>query len=216
MLVKHVSFDFWNTLARPNPEFARVRNQYLSHFFNIGVDEMKEIYTRVKKRLDFNAEFTGVQGNVNDAIKALCDETETSYNEHDITIIRLNLSQLFMMHRPIFPDGLAEAVNKLHTKGISTNITSNTNFISGFVLRKCIEHMCFNFTLFSDIYQLAKPSKKFFGIIPYELDLQPHEILHVGDNELADIKGGESMGFKTSLVKNPDETLTVINNILAL
>jgi FMN phosphatase YigB (HAD superfamily) len=130
--------------------------------------------------------------------------------------LEYNTRLLFMKHQPTFPVGLVEAINALRTKGFSISITSNTNFISGHTLRQCdaMQKMCFNFMLFSDIWKMAKPNKDFFKEIVYNTELDPVQILHVGDNKLADIQGGESMGFQTIYVQNPDETLKVINNIL--
>lgn len=217
-MIKHISFDFWSTLASPNPEFSKARNEYLSKFFNIPVNEMKEIYTIVKTRLDSSAEETGIQGGVLDAILELCKEAGKTINDKTYILYELKhwLNHLFFIHQPIFPDGMVEAINDLRTKGYSTNITSNTNFISGNTLRRCdkMERMCFHFMLFSDIMKMAKPNKDLFQEIIYNMELSPCEILHIGDNENADIKGAQSVGFQTILVKNPEETLSVIHNLL--
>lgn len=217
--IKHISFDFWGTLARPNPDYTKARTEYLAKVFNLPEKDIKEIYTTVKKRLDFNAETLGVQGRVPDAYAELCKEVygkEIPWDAKIVQELEYHTKKLFLQNQPIFPEGMADAIISLYKAGFSTSITSNTNFISGLTIRACreMEKMCFNFTLFSDLHKLSKPNRKFFGIITHIMELEPREILHVGDNELADIKGGESAGFKTAFVKNPDETLKVIQNIL--
>ncbi len=48
---------------------------------------------------------------------------------------------------------------------------------------------------------IGKPSQTFFHLAVKSMGLQPHEVLMVGDDIEADIKGAQDSGLKTALVK---------------
>jgi len=48
---------------------------------------------------------------------------------------------------------------------------------------------------------IGKPSETFFHLAVYSMGLEPHEVLMVGDDIEADIKGAQDAGLKAALVK---------------
>ncbi len=49
----------------------------------------------------------------------------------------------------------------------------------------------------SDEIGIRKPRREIFEAIAHALDVRPHEILHVGDNLVADIQGAAQLGMRT-------------------
>jgi len=75
---------------------------------------------------------------------------------------------------------------------------------------------------------IGKPSRTFFHLAVESMGLQPHEVLMVGDDIEADIKGAQDAGLKTALVKTgkfqksdllkgtaPDMILDSLNDLLS-
>ncbi|MGC9351098.1 MAG: TIGR01458 family HAD-type hydrolase, partial [Sulfurovum sp.] len=48
---------------------------------------------------------------------------------------------------------------------------------------------------------IGKPSASFFHLVAESLEMEPHEVLMVGDDILSDISGAQKAGFITALVK---------------
>ncbi|MBD3792322.1 MAG: TIGR01458 family HAD-type hydrolase [Campylobacterales bacterium] len=48
---------------------------------------------------------------------------------------------------------------------------------------------------------IGKPSASFFQLVAESLEMEPHEVLMVGDDIISDIGGAQQAGFKTALVK---------------
>jgi HAD superfamily hydrolase (TIGR01458 family) len=76
---------------------------------------------------------------------------------------------------------------------------------------------------------IGKPSKTFFHLAVDAMGLQPHEVLMVGDDIEADIKGAQDAGLKAALVKTgkfqaedlsrgivPDAVLETVSDLPAL
>jgi putative hydrolase of the HAD superfamily len=60
----------------------------------------------------------------------------------------------------------------------------------------------FDFQIYSDECGFSKPNKKIFDLIHKEMpNMDKTQILHVGDNEIADYKGAIEYGFKAHLIK---------------
>ena len=52
------------------------------------------------------------------------------------------------------------------------------------------------------------------GLTTLVPDLRPEEVLHVGDNPVADIEGGAAFGMQTALVNAPQCGSLPINDLL--
>jgi putative hydrolase of the HAD superfamily len=97
----------------------------------------------------------------------------------------------------------------------STNLLSNTGFIKGVTLRKVLKHLgidtYFDFQLYSDEAGLSKPNKAFFQLMLDEVaklkNIEPIEIVHIGDNPKADIWGADRVGISSLLVNSNNTSI---------
>lgn len=212
----HFSFDLWLTLIRSNPEFKQKRNLLFKDFFEINASIEKvsevvryydvlcnninektglnlstyEIYYLILGALEVNLESNGL-----DRLAAFYDETEA----------------LFFNNKPelIFPD-IKLQFEEIVAEGKSINILSNTGFIKGKSLRKLISHYeladFISFQIYSDEVGFSKPNKEIFQLVFEQVKesrkIEKNEVLHIGDNSIADYNGAINFGFEAHLLKN--------------
>lgn len=212
----HFSFDLWLTLIRSNPEFKRKRNLLFKDFFEINASIEKvtevvryydvlcnninektglnlstyEIYYLILGALEVNLESNGLE-----RLAAFYDETEA----------------LFFNNKPelIFPD-IKLQFEEIVAEGKSINILSNTGFIKGKSLRKLISYYeltdFISFQIYSDEVGFSKPNKEIFQMVFDQVKeskkIPKNEVLHIGDNSIADYNGAINFGFEAHLLKN--------------
>jgi putative hydrolase of the HAD superfamily len=115
--------------------------------------------------------------------------------------------RLFLSYKPtLIYSNTKDYLKIIKSEGIGINILSNTGFIKGFTLKKLMAFYeleeCFNFQIYSDECGFSKPNKKIFDLVHKEVPhIDKSQILHVGDNEIADYKGALEYGFKAHLIK---------------
>ena len=129
-------------------------------------------------------------------------------------------------------DGLDELAGKF-----PLGVVSDTIYTPGSGMRTILEgygvRQCFSSFAFSDEIGRAKPNERIFAHVANELDVEFHEMVHIGDRELNDVQGAQALGMKAILftehrdeslengteadaaAKNYDELLSVINNLAA-
>jgi HAD superfamily hydrolase (TIGR01549 family) len=210
--IKVVSFDFWNTLATPNPKYATQRNSYL---MNYGITQAH--YTQTKKTLDNLASIYGVATNPKFCIAMLLSMVGDKDYSH-IQLIKNELQYIFYQHQPTFDGYVKKSIDLLLKKNISWGVISNTNFISGNILSDII-YSTFGYSpkalVFSDILGESKPSKRIFREFEDKLRpiYNPYNILHIGDDLLCDFYGAGNAGFKSKLISTPEDIYGVVKNL---
>lgn len=228
--VKLLSFDVWNTLITPNLEFSRVRNEIIARHFGVPFDVAKRAYTETKRFLDTAAELTGFGTHCDNVYKLLQSHLKTS-SKADVNLeqIRLEVNEAFAQNLPTLSDRVVELLIDLDHAGHPMVLLSNTNFIGG---EQLMQHVFnpklgegfFTRTFFSDQWDLAKPSPHFFNLVTAVLlgTLSRNEpvpgscaerILHIGDNEITDVKGARLRGMQSLLIRNPDD---MVNQLVEL
>lgn len=100
-----------------------------------------------------------------------------------------------------FP-GAAEIVSTLKEQGFKLIVLSNWDDSLEKALHHCSLHQPFDFIYASLIEGAEKPDPAFFSLAQKDLGLEPHEILHIGDNPLDDAVGALNMGWKALLIKS--------------
>ncbi len=210
-MIKHISFDVWNTLITANPRYAQERTKIIADVANIPLHEADAAYSDAKGFLDSEAENKRC-GNVYRAWNILGQSLRLK--NHDREKMRLACEAAFMRHSPHFDIELLDAIMDL-TPNYEVSIKSNTNFISGRVLSEAVgfDRMpWWAFTHFSDQMGMCKPDIRFFAEtircskIP---SLECSEVLHVGDNPICD-GSVVDYGMKLLLVNSPQHLLTTL------
>ncbi|MDB9931338.1 HAD-IA family hydrolase [Flavobacteriales bacterium] len=139
-------------------------------------------------------------------------------NENSIDYSKINIGQLFkemenlvLSYPPlILNEKVIPILQTLKEKNKTISLLSNTGFIEGKTIEKILNNLhlkkYFNFEIYSDQLNLSKPNKKLFNIVYNNISelycesIKAKEIMHIGDNPIADIQGAQNYGFSTFYV----------------
>ena len=212
---KHISFDLWLTLIKSNPEFKNKRNLLFKDFF--------EVNSSIEKVTDVVRHYDVLCNNINEKTGLNIDTFEIYYlilnalnvNIDEIGIERLShfykeAEMLFMKFKPDLTYPKVQLLFKEIIEQEKTiSILSNTAFIKGTTLRVLLKHYeldnFFSFQIYSDETGFSKPSNEIFKLVYNEVksfkSIEKKEILHIGDNRIADYNGALNFGFDALLVK---------------
>jgi len=215
MLIKAISFDFWNTLYYDH------QIEYNRH--NKRVNHLKEALLRngYDGELDVEGSFKFCWEhfekiwkndsrtlNSRELLVAGCDWLGVTLPENDINCISKYFGEVLLEHPPVLFEGVKETIPEL-AKHFKLGITSDTAYTSGRVLRKLLEKdgmlKYFSAFTFSDEIAHSKPHVIAFQSTLKQLGVKPDETIHVGDNEDTDIKGALEAGMKAIMFKGAYE-----------
>ncbi|GEM56284.1 HAD family hydrolase [Flavobacterium branchiophilum] len=211
---EHLSFDLWLTLIRSNPEFKAKRNQLFLDFFEIkaSFETVSKIIRYYDVLCNTMNEKTGLNIDTFEIYYLILNALQVDISA--ISIEKLNLfysetEKLFMQYKPvlIYPK-LKQQFNVWSKEHKTINILSNTGFIKGKTLRKLLNYYeldtYISFQIYSDEEKFSKPNfiifDKVFCQVNQIKSLQKNQIVHIGDNPLADYQGAASFGFKAILI----------------
>lgn len=220
--LKHVSFDLWLTLIKSDPVFKPLRNELFARHF--AVQQPAEAVTQAFRYFDllFNRinEKTGGNLQQTEMLYLILDhlgvDVETVTDELMQAYYR-EMEQLFFRHHPQLIDKHTLAVlRRIRDRGCSVNILSNTGFILGSTLRQLLPVLgiaeYFDFQVYSDETGCSKPSADMYDHVWSRVrqygPVEKEEILHVGDNAVADYKGAQLFGFRSALVDTHNNLLS--------
>lgn len=211
----HFSFDLWLTLIRSNPEFKQKRNLLFKDFFEINaplekVTEVIRYYdvlcNNINEKTGLNLSTYEIYYLILGALEVdlLANGTEKLgefYNETE---------RLFFNYKPelIFPN-IKLQFEEIVEQGKSINILSNTGFIKGRSLKKLLSYYeltdFISFQIYSDEVGFSKPNIEIFQLVFDQVNeskkVSKNEVLHIGDNSIADYNGALNFGFEAHLLK---------------
>lgn len=211
----HISFDLWLTLIKSNPEFKKERNLLFKNFFEIDstIDKVNEVVRYYDVRCNNINEKTGLNIDTYELYYLILSALEVDINKFEtdkLSEFYEETEALFIKYKPelIFPD-TKKLFQEMTNEDKSINILSNTAFIKGRTLRKLLAHYeltdYFKFQIYSDEVGFSKPNNEIFQLVFDEINTfksaQKKQILHVGDNSIADYNGAIRFGFDAYLLK---------------
>ncbi|OVE57792.1 HAD family hydrolase [Chryseobacterium mucoviscidosis] len=209
----HFSFDLWLTLIKSHPEFKAKRVELFSSFFDV-----KKTIDEVAKVVKY---YDDLCNSINEVIGGNVDTFEIYLlilNALEVDAKQLNKDQLnqfyqksedlFLEYKPVVIfENLHQFFDEIKNQGKTINILSNTGFIKGKTMRKFLisENLdqYIDFHIYSDEMNCSKPDPKIFqevkNLLPNQ-DLDVKQVLHIGDNPVADYKGAKDFGFNAHLL----------------
>lgn len=227
--IQHISFDFWNTIVRPNPLFKEKRAKLIGTLFNhpFSKYEIDSAFSKIGKEYNAHQQAGNSVIPPLDLLKSVLNEIKPNSNVNFIELHN-QISILFLQYPPFIEPSFYDIIDLINKKGKTCSITSNTAFISGSVIVKYLENCnllnCFSFTIFSDEFGFGKPSSRIFDhltikVIECKSIVDKTNILHIGDNLESDYNGAMQSSltafhlFDKNLFKNNRYALHVINDI---
>lgn len=225
---KHYSFDLWLTLIKSNPDFKQERAKIFHARFNPLNKSFAEVVTifrnvdlmcnsineRTGKNIDADEMYLMVISMMNDYHPGFAAvDTEALYREME--------ALLFNYMPQVYCGNTARILDNLKGNDSTVSLLSNTGFIRGETLRKVLISLeldqYLDFQLYSDEVRLSKPNSEFFQLMLDQIDrqqhggeLELHEIVHVGDNPVADIYGAGQLGIHSILINSNHQTITCL------
>lgn len=211
----HFSFDLWLTLIKSHPEFKAKRVELFSSFFNVDkpIEEVAKTVKYYDDLCNTINEVTGgnidtfemylmILGSLNVDIKEL--------NKEKLNEFYVKSEDLFLEYRPVVIfENIHDFFEDIKNQGKTINILSNTGFIKGKTMRKFLIHenldQYIDFHIYSDEINCSKPNPLIFQEVKNKIkdqDLPMHQILHIGDNPVADYQGAKDFGFSAHLLKH--------------
>lgn len=216
-MIKHVSFDVWNTLIVSHPEFGAARRRLIADHFDLPLVDVEAVYRRVKDGSDLAAEATGAGMSSAEVYEHFM--SELGMPEANWYDLRDKIEKLFIKFAPVVPPAAASAIRQLTRFGINVSIGSNTNFIRGSCLTEAsldAVGVDWSFKTFSDEIGVSKPHPYFWKVIQERAlahsDAEAHEILHVGDHMICDA-GCRDHGINFEHVNSPADIARVLEGV---
>lgn len=228
---KHYSFDLWLTLIKSNPTFKLERAKFFYKNFNScnkTIEEVISVFRKVDTMCNAINEKTGKNIDGDEMylmVISLLNGVDTSFNNIDMEMLYNEMDSLLFNYMPVvYCMDTINILNRIKEKDDCTfNISSNTAFIKGKSLRKVLTNLqlspFFEFQIYSDEIGLSKPDKQFFekmlqgvhNIYP-EKNIALNQIVHIGDNPVADIEGAATVGIKSRLINSNNLTISSLLN----
>jgi putative hydrolase of the HAD superfamily len=223
---KAMSFDVWNTLILPNPEFGKSRPAVFAKILGVSPEIAKSAYSIVHKQADDVQEQLGVCIQYKQLLwafvekcselsgKNICSDAEAAGSPYVILELQQAIHDLFVEHPPIVADGISEMFEQLVNHDVEFGIISNTSFILGTWLHR---HLIMSlpaffgrkikFTLWSDQHGYSKPHQKMFSMA--KCMCGDRNMIHVGDNLVTDGKSS-CYGFEFLHTPSANETAEIV------
>ncbi|WP_454046768.1 HAD family hydrolase [Chryseobacterium sp. Marseille-Q8038] len=211
----HFSFDLWLTLIKSHPEFKAKRVELFSSFFNVE-KPTEEVAKTVKYYDDLCNTINEVTGGNIDTfeiylmiLRAL-DVDVKQLNKEKLNAFYSKSEDLFLEYKPVVIfENIHDFFEDIRNQGKTINILSNTGFIKGKTMRKFLIHenldQYIDFHIYSDEINCSKPNPLIFQEVKNKVkdqNLPLHQILHIGDNPVADYQGARDFGFSAHLLKH--------------
>ena len=211
----HFSFDLWLTLIRSNPEFKNKRNLLFKDFFEIdsSIERVSEVVRYYDVLCNNINEKTGLNLSTYEIYYLILNALEVDLSLNDVNRLEefyKETETLFFNYKPelIFPH-IKLQFEEIVNEGKSINILSNTGFIKGKSLRKIISYYeldsSIDFQIYSDEVGFSKPNNEMFQLVFDQVNklrkTEKKDILHIGDNSIADYNGAVNFGFEAHLLK---------------
>lgn len=228
---KHYSFDLWLTLIKSNPTFKKERALFFHKHLNAAEKPLMEVELLFRKvDLMSNAinQKSGRNLDVEEMYLMIIYELNGSnsiFENLDMEWLLHEMEQLFFQYIPTIyhPETLSTLKSLKEIPNISMNILSNTGFIKGATLRIALEKIgiahFFNFQLYSDEVNLSKPNLEFFSLMIEKIyeerkydNLVLDDIIHIGDNIIADIHGANYLGINSFQINSNLNTIADLLN----
>lgn len=204
--IKVISYDIWNTLIRGNKAFAPARMTCLIEELNLEVDpaELLAAYRTADKQLDLASDTTGNDFGLADRVEIMSDLLDLGLGRLDhVTVARLQHKLGELRRCPEYMPSLIEPdlVRTLEAQahaGYRLALVSNTGMDNGTAMRPTLDSLGIlgqvTQALFSSDEGVAKPNPLIYQRLCDLMQVEPHEILHIGDNVRADYKGARAAG----------------------
>lgn len=194
-----VSFDVWGTLLRGNPDYKRRRVVRVAGALGTGPGPTGAALDGADDALDEATLRTGDQYGAAERLAHAAGALGVPVpDDAALAALDADLAAEFRAHPPgpTEPD-LPATLARLRSAGLLIAVTSNTGFVPGREVHRALARLGLRIDhhVFSDEVGFAKPSPRVFAHLVTAAACRPDGVVHVGDNERADVAGATGAGL---------------------
>ncbi len=232
-MIKHISFDFWNTLYKSNPKHRIHRANIVKKFFQLtdSVEYISNKISEVGKEFDnFGSIYETFNSSEQISYFCLLSLLKRRPTKKETDIFKNISDESSIDYPPILINKhkIIEIFKYCKEKDVTISLLSNTGLQNGRILFEIMKNDSiieyFDYFIFSDECQSFKPHKKMFELTYNHPSCNAYEdrllglnsVLHVGDSLMCDIEGAKNYGFDAFLFTpekpNYDELFLKIKN----
>ncbi len=201
--VKVVSFDVWNTLLRLDAVFDAVAER-IARILGKDLEEVRKIIDGVYQEA---RRFRRLR---EASVDEVLDYSRRLMSERlglGIDVVLATIREVFRTIEPsrvLFPDTLP-CLEKLSSMGIDMGVVGNVLFWSSRETEELLDRVgiarFFKVQIYADRIGVSKPSRGIFLELCRALNVDPSNVIHVGDSVVEDVGGALSNGMRAVLIK---------------
>lgn len=218
--IKAISLDAWDTLLRGNSKVTRLRLRLIARMLGVkvtdnDVEALVESYRAsalyynlqsdltgrdygFRYRIGKMFELAGVSAPMTDGVLTVPDETIEAI-QHAVSRLRSQPEYLPFL----IEDDLLNTLASLRESRLKIAILSNSGADGPLVMVPILTELGImkhiDLAIFSAEDGRTKPHPGLFRRLAEGLELGPNEILHIGDNSIADVQGARNVGMQSLL-----------------
>jgi putative hydrolase of the HAD superfamily len=208
MALRAVTFDYWDTLYDGAPRSERVvlrqqaiRSLLQSIGHEVPVEQFSALYRAAGAEADrwWREEQRGytTQERIRWLLARL--DVERPADCQYVALAERAVDDALLAFPPPLLPGAGHGIARLASV-FTLGIISDTGFASGRAQDRLLERdqllASFAATVYSMDIGHAKPRPEIFAAAVKTLGVEPHEIVHIGDNERTDVRGAIAAGFR--------------------
>jgi putative hydrolase of the HAD superfamily len=195
MKIKAVFFDAGETLIHRNPSLASITDRYLrEEGITVGTDRLNVVFQEVAKEM-----------------KDIVEKAELKDSEKWVVLMKKYFKKLGLKNDPLM-DKVRERLKRgtsfrlyndvwptlrqLRKRNIKAGVISNAPAELLEIFRRLDITRCFDWITVSELAGYEKPDKRIFEAALKNAKCRKDEVIYVGDNLLADIKGAINAGIQ--------------------
>jgi putative hydrolase of the HAD superfamily len=210
-MLKGVTFDLWFTLLPSNrlldSAWRKLRNHeiyriLLEHGYLFDYVGLKNRIRSFDKHLQERRRVEGIDFSNDDQVALLLDALTHNGRKNKLLHdqIKATFTEPLLHKTPPLANGVSEMLSTLKADGWKIGLISNTGKTPGWTFRSLFQRwgilQYFDDLTFSDEVEAYKPNPKIFRVAESQLQLQPSELVHVGDMISADVCGALEAGWQ--------------------
>ena len=216
---KAIGFDWANTIVELKEECDRT--------------PLKKVFDCLQAKQVALPEFETCLSKSRELFRSMIEQSQTTYREARYEEVlqyllfyfnisldgKSSLQELLQVYykqvyceREIFPE-VNSVLHQLSRWGVSMGIISNTTnpvFMKELELEDSGLKNYFDFTIYSSCVPFRKPHPSIFQLAISQFQLEPCEILFVGDSLSFDVMGAHEVGMKTAWINRKNEETDIV------
>ena len=216
---KAIGFDWANTIVELKEECDRT--------------PLKKVFDCLQAKHVALPEFEACLSKSRELFRSMIEQSQTTYREARYEEVlqyllfffnislegKSSLQELLKVYykqvyreREVFPE-VSAVLHQLSLWGVSMGIISNTTnpvFMKELELEDSGLKNYFDFTIYSSCVPFRKPHPSIFQLAVSQFQLEPCEILFVGDSLSFDVMGAHEVGMKTAWINRKNEETDIV------